>query len=122
MLCFVSSSTTGLLSVHVSGKVLPKSQDSFYAHTLRNATNSVKEPGISRFDVLSKIDCDDEFLLIEVYNSDDAPLRHKETSHYNSWREDVADMMAELELLQNTQLYFQKTQTGWLLKHQAILT
>eukprot|EP00944_MAST-04C_sp_MAST-4C-sp1_P011485 g11485.t1 len=57
--------------------------------------NSVKEPGISRFDVLSKIDCDDEFLLIEVYNSDDAPVRHKETSHYNSWREDVADMMAE---------------------------
>ena len=78
-----------MLSVHVNGKLTPKSQDSFYAHTLRNAMNSVKEPGISRFDVLSKIDCDDEFLLIEVYNSDDAPVRHKETSHYNSWREDV---------------------------------
>ena len=26
------------------------------------------------------------------------------------------------KLRQNTQLYFQKTRTGWLLKHQAILT
>ena len=89
-----SNTSPGLLSVHVHGKLTPSSQDSFYIHTLQNAMNSVKENGISRFDVLSKIDSDDEFLLIEVYNTIDGPAEHKETKHYNSWREGVADMMA----------------------------
>ncbi len=34
-------------------------------------------------------------MLLEVYRSPDAPAAHKETGHYNTWRETVAGMMAE---------------------------
>jgi autoinducer 2-degrading protein len=33
--------------------------------------------------------------LIEVYRMPDDPARHKETAHYQAWRDAVADMMAE---------------------------
>jgi quinol monooxygenase YgiN len=35
------------------------------------------------------------FTLIEVYRDMDAPAKHKETAHYQAWRETVADMMAQ---------------------------
>ena len=35
------------------------------------------------------------FQLLEVYRSADAPARHKETAHYQNWRDTVAEMMAE---------------------------
>ena len=34
-------------------------------------------------------------LLIEVYRTPDDPARHKETVHYQTWRDAVAEMMAE---------------------------
>jgi quinol monooxygenase YgiN len=33
--------------------------------------------------------------LIEVYRDDSAPGEHKKTAHYQTWRDTVADMMAE---------------------------
>jgi quinol monooxygenase YgiN len=33
--------------------------------------------------------------LVEVYRTSDDPARHKETAHYQKWRDTVADMMAE---------------------------
>ena len=87
----------GYLSVHVKGLITPgaAASDIFYRNTIRNAQNSILESGISRFDVLNRIDNKDEFLLIEVYNSPTGPSDHKLTAHYNSWRENVADLMAE---------------------------
>jgi quinol monooxygenase YgiN len=35
------------------------------------------------------------FLLIEVYRTAQAPAQHRETAHYLTWRDTVADMMAE---------------------------
>ncbi len=34
-------------------------------------------------------------LLVEVYRTTDDPARHKETAHYQAWRDTVAEMMAE---------------------------
>jgi quinol monooxygenase YgiN len=34
-------------------------------------------------------------VLIEVYRSEADPARHKETSHYQAWRDAVEPMMAE---------------------------
>jgi len=34
-------------------------------------------------------------VLVEVYRDTEAPARHKETSHYTTWRDAVAGMMAE---------------------------
>ena len=32
---------------------------------------------------------------MEVYRTPEAPARHKETAHYQVWRDTVAEMMAE---------------------------
>lgn len=92
-----SSANGGYLSVHVKGMITSgeASTSSFYRNTLQNAKESVLESGISRFDVLNRIDNNNEFLLVEVYNSATGPADHKLTAHYNSWRENVADLMAE---------------------------
>ena len=69
--------------------------DAFREASLINAQNSVKEPGIARFDVLQQQDDPSKFLLVEVYRTPEAPARHKQTEHYNIWRDKVAEMMAE---------------------------
>uniref|UniRef100_A0A0G4GPB0 ABM domain-containing protein n=1 Tax=Chromera velia CCMP2878 TaxID=1169474 RepID=A0A0G4GPB0_9ALVE len=83
------------LAVHVFGKVKPGTNADFLKASLNNAGNSVHEPGVARFDVLTGTDNPEAFCLIEVYKNAGAPGAHKETAHYNKWRETVADMMAE---------------------------
>jgi quinol monooxygenase YgiN len=78
--------------VHV--QVKPEAIDAFREATLANARQSVQEPGIARFDVCQQIDDPTRFVLIEVYRTADDPARHKETQHYQTWRDAVADMMA----------------------------
>lgn len=90
-----SSPQSTYLAVHVFGKLVVGKSSHFYLETLKNAQNSVLERGISRFDVLRKEDDNDEFLLIEVYNSKSGPDEHKQTPHYNSWRDVVAPFMAQ---------------------------
>ena len=69
--------------------------EAFKAATIANATESVKEPGIARFDVIQELEDPKRFMLVEVYRTPDDPARHKETAHYATWRDTVADMMAE---------------------------
>ena len=88
-----SSYSKGHLAVHVRGKLQPDTQSAFLKQTLKNARESVQEKGISRFDVLTGEN--DEFLLVEVYNSDKGPAEHKETAHYAEWRDVVAPFMAQ---------------------------
>ena len=84
-----------MLIVHVFVHVTPESVDAFRAATVENARNSVKEPGVVRFDVIQQDDDPTRFVLVEVYRTDDDPTRHKETAHYAVWRDTVASMMAE---------------------------
>ena len=79
--------------VHV--RVKPESIEAFKAASLENARNSVQEPGIARFDVIQQLDDPSRFVLAEVYRTPDDPAKHKGTAHYQTWRETVADMMAE---------------------------
>ena len=62
---------------------------------MENARYSVAEPGVARFDVIQQNDDPTRFVLVEVYRTSDDPARHKETAHYQKWRDTVADMMAE---------------------------
>jgi autoinducer 2-degrading protein len=80
-----------LVYVHIK----PDSIDAFLTATLENARNSVNEKGIARFDVIQQQDDPTRFILIEVYRDEEAPAKHKETSHYVKWRDRVAEMMAE---------------------------
>ncbi|WP_437652564.1 putative quinol monooxygenase [Sorangium sp. So ce1182] len=84
-----------LLIVHVHVHVKPELADAFRQATLENARESVKEPGIARFDVAQDIEDPARFVLVEVYKTREAPAAHKETAHYKRWRDTVADMMAE---------------------------
>jgi len=81
--------------VHVFAHVKPDQVEAFRAATVENARNSVQEPGIARFDVIQQQDDSTRFVLVEVYRTSDDPAQHKETSHYQKWRDTVADMMAE---------------------------
>ncbi len=81
--------------VHVFAHVKPDQVETFRAATIENARNSIQEPGIARFDVIQQQDEPTRFVLVEVYRTSDDPARHKETAHYQKWRDTVADMMAE---------------------------
>ena len=81
--------------VHVHVHVKPESVEAFKQATLENASNSVQEPGIARFDVIHQLDDPTRFVLVEVYRTLDDSARHKETAHYQTWRDTVAEMMAE---------------------------
>ena len=84
-----------MLIVHVQVHVRPEFIDAFRKATLENASHSVQEPGIARFDVLQQADDPSRFVLVEVYRTPQAPAEHKETAHYQLWRDAVAGMMAE---------------------------
>ena len=84
-----------MLIVHVFVHVKPEHVEAFRTASLENARNSVQEPGIARFDFIRQQDDPTRFVLVEVYRTSDDPGRHKETAHYQKWRDTVADMMAE---------------------------
>lgn len=81
--------------VHVFVHVKKDKIEAFKKATVENAQNSIKEPGIARFDVVQQQDDPTRFVLVEVYRTVEDPLKHKETMHYKKWRDTVADMMAE---------------------------
>jgi quinol monooxygenase YgiN len=84
-----------MLIVHVHVRVKPEFVEAFRQATIENARDSVQEPGVARFDVIQQSDDPTRFVLVEVYRTSEAPGRHKETGHYATWRDTVANMMAE---------------------------
>ena len=82
-----------IVHVHVHAK--PESIEAFKAASVENARNSVREPGVARFDVIQRNDDPARFVLVEVYRDEEAAAAHKETGHYKVWRDTVAPMMAE---------------------------
>ena len=84
-----------MLVVHVHVHVKAEWVEAFKAATLENAQQSIRESGIARFDVVQQADDPTRFVLVEAYRSVDATAAHKETKHYQIWRDTVAPMMAE---------------------------
>ena len=84
-----------MLVVHVHVRVKPECVEAFKAATLENARQSVREPGIARFDVVQSADDPTRFVLVEAYRTVEATAAHKETQHYQVWRDAVASMMVE---------------------------
>ncbi len=81
--------------VHVFVHVKEDRIEAFKEATIENAENSINEEGIARFDFVQQQDDSSRFVLVEVYRTADDPAKHKETAHYQKWRDTVADMMAE---------------------------
>ncbi len=84
-----------MLIVHVHVHVKEDQVGAFRAASIENASESVREPGVARFDVIQQQDDPTRFVLIEVYRSPSDPAQHKETAHYQKWRDTVESMMAE---------------------------
>jgi autoinducer 2-degrading protein len=84
-----------MVIIHVFVHVKPDHVEAFKTATIENARNSLKEEGVIRFDVIQQKDDPARFVLVEVYRTPDDPGPHKETLHYQKWRDTVADMMAE---------------------------
>jgi len=84
-----------MLIVHVHVHVKPERIEAFREATVENARHSVREPGIARFDVIQQSDDTSRFVLVEVYRTPEAPAQHKQTAHYQAWRDAVEPMMVE---------------------------
>lgn len=82
-----------IVLVHVNVK--SQYVEAFKQASIDNASHSVKEAGIARFDVIQQKEDPTKFILVEVYKTAEAPAAHKETAHYARWRDTVAEMMAE---------------------------
>ena len=80
-----------MLIVHVQIRVKPESVEAFKQATLQNARQSVNEPGIAAFDVVQQQDDPTRFVLVEAYRTPQATVAHKETAHYQVWRDAVAE-------------------------------
>lgn len=80
--------------VHVFVHVKPDCVEAFTEATVANSRNSLREPGVARFDVIRQQDDPTRFVLVEVYRSEEANASHKQTPHYFAWRDAVAEMMA----------------------------
>jgi quinol monooxygenase YgiN len=81
--------------VHVHVHVKPEAVEAFKQASLDNASNSVQEAGVVRFDVVQQSDDPTRFVLVEIYRSPQDQLKHRETAHYLRWRDAVADWMVE---------------------------
>ena len=82
-----------IVLVHIHVK--PEFVEAFKQASIENASNSVQEAGIARFDFIQQADDPTRFMLVEVYKTADASAAHKETAHYARWRDAVVEMMAE---------------------------
>ncbi len=83
------------LLVTVFVRVLADQVEAFRTATLANAAASLREPGVVRFDVAQETADPTRFVLIEVYRGAEGAAAHKQTAHYQTWRDTVAPMMAE---------------------------
>lgn len=81
--------------VLVHANVKPEMVEEFITATKENASNSIQEAGVVRFDFLQQAEDPTKFTLVEVYNTPGDQLSHRETRHYLAWRDAVTAMMAE---------------------------
>ena len=79
--------------VHV--RVKPDHTAAFIEACRLNHEASTREPGNRRFDVLQSADDPSRFILYEAYQDEASAQAHKQTDHYQAWRDTVADWMAE---------------------------
>ena len=83
-----------LLIVQVDVAVVSDQIDAFLDATQDNAAASREESGVVRFDVLTDRTDPGHVVLVEIYRDEAAAAAHKETAHYQRWRDAVAPMMA----------------------------
>jgi (4S)-4-hydroxy-5-phosphonooxypentane-2,3-dione isomerase len=102
-----------MLVVHVHARVEPARVEDFLAATQVNARSSLAEPGVLRFDVIQDQADPAHVVLVEVYRDEAASAAHKQTAHYATWRDAVAEMMAQPRESARYSAVFPAESTGW---------
>ena len=102
-----------MLVVHVHVRVRTGRAEDFLAASLQNARASLSEPGVLRFDVIQDQEDPEHVVLVEVYRDGDASAAHKQTAHYATWRDRVADMMAGPRRSEKYSAVFPAGDRGW---------
>ena len=67
--------------------IKPEMIDAYRQATLKNALETIKEPGVFRFDVLQDKEDPSHFALFEVYRDMAAREFHLQTEHFLAWKE-----------------------------------
>jgi (4S)-4-hydroxy-5-phosphonooxypentane-2,3-dione isomerase len=75
--------------------VKPEHVADFIDSIRENHERSVLEPGNLRFDILQSADDPTRFIAYEAYRDEASAKAHKDTAHYQKWRDQAADWMAE---------------------------
>lgn len=75
--------------------VLPDKIDEFIKASIENHNQSILEPGNLRFDVCRDPSDPCKFMFYEAYTDEMSAAAHKETAHYQKWRDTVAPFMAQ---------------------------
>jgi len=76
-------------------RVKPEHVEAFIEACRLNHEASIREPGNLRFDFLQDPEEPTRFMFYEAYRSEHDAALHKQTIHYATWRDTVADMMVE---------------------------
>ncbi len=84
-----------MLATIVYVKVKPEHIQEFIEATEKNHNESVKESGNLRFDIIQNQSDPSSFVFYEAYKSEADSIAHKETEHYNVWKNTVEEWMAE---------------------------
>lgn len=82
---------TTLVHIHIK----PEYLDAFIEACRLNHQASIQEPGNLRFDLLQDPEDPMRFIFYEAYRTEVDAAVHKQTTHYEAWRDRVAEMMAE---------------------------
>lgn len=93
--------------------VAPDNQEEFIEACKINHKASTQEPGNLRFDILQDAEDPNKFTLYEAYISEDAAKAHKETAHYQAWRDTVADWMAKPRMGVKHKILFPEDYKEW---------
>ncbi|MCE5230626.1 antibiotic biosynthesis monooxygenase [bacterium] len=81
--------------VTVNVRVKPEFVADFIEAIEANHLGTRTEPGNLRFDVMQNPADPAEFLLYEVYRSEEGMRAHQQTEHYLAWRSKVESWMAQ---------------------------
>jgi quinol monooxygenase YgiN len=84
------------MEIHfITLRVKPERVEAFRAASLANVRKSAQEPGVLRFELYQGASDPVRFHLLEAYRDGAARDEHLTSEHFQAWRLEVADMLAE---------------------------
>jgi autoinducer 2-degrading protein len=102
----------GMHILLVSIRVKPESSERFIRATRENVRETLKEPGVLRFDLLRRADDPENFALFEVYRQAEDYAKHRETEHYKRWNAVAQPLM----IGERTRVFYESVfpkESGW---------